>query len=78
MRRSLSRCGYSNIPWEQFVEACDFAVSASGEYPSELGLEIHDVELGGFDQGIGDGRSLSAALGADKEVVLQTQSHAAD
>jgi hypothetical protein len=49
-----------------------------GKYPSELGLEIHDVELGGFDQGIGDGRSLSAALGADKEVVLQTQSHAAD
>ena len=60
VRRSLSRCGYSNIPWEQFVEACDFAVGASGACPSELGLEIHDVELGGFDQGIGDGRSFSA------------------
>ena len=54
----------------------------SGEYPSDLGLGIDAVELGGFDQGIGDGRSLSAALGADEEVnfkvVLQTQSHAAD
>lgn len=53
-------------------------VGDSDEHPSELGLEVHAVALGSFDQGIGDGCSLSAALGADEEVVLQTQSHAAD
>lgn len=49
-----------------------------GEDPCEPGLGIDAVQFGGFDQGIGDSRGRAATLGADKEVILPAQSHAAD
>ena len=53
-------------------------ISDTRKNPYEPCLGIDAVQFGGFDQGIGDGCGLAAALGADEEVVLPAQSHAAD
>ena len=41
-----------------------------GEDPCEPVLGIDTVELGGPNEGIGDGRGLTATFGAHKEVIL--------
>ena len=43
-----------------------------GEDPCEPGLGIDTVELGGLNEGIGDGRGLAATFGAHKEEILTT------
>ena len=43
-----------------------------GEDPCEPGLGIDTVELGGLNEGIGDGRGLTATFGAHKEEILTT------
>lgn len=36
-------------------------------------MGIDGVELGGFDQGLGDGGGLAACLGADEEIILAAE-----
>ena len=48
----------------------DLVVGDSGEGISEPCLGIDAVELGGFDQGVGDGCGASAGERTDEEVVL--------
>jgi len=64
-------------PWHEFIDAVDLVNGDTGERVSESGLGIDTVELGGFDEGVGDRRRLSAALGALKEVVLPADRHTA-
>ncbi len=45
----------SVTPGEQLVDAVDLVVGDAGERVGEPGLRIDAVELGGFDQCIGDG-----------------------
>ena len=45
----------------------DLVVSYPGQDIGEPGLWIHVIELGGLDQGVGDGSGMSSALGACKQ-----------
>ena len=45
-----------------------------GEDPCEPGLGIDTVELGGLNEGIGDGRGLTATFGANEQVIFTAQS----
>ena len=56
----------------------NFAISDLGENPCQPCLGIDAIELGGLNEGIGDGRGLTAPLGADEEKIFPTQSHTAD
>ena len=40
-------------------------------------MGIDGVELGRFDQGLGDGRGFAASLGTDEEVVLPPKGYGA-
>ena len=57
-------------PWEQFVDTGDFVIGDAAEHIGEPGLGIDTVELGGLDQGIGDGSGFASALRANKKVIL--------
>ena len=72
------RCYCSVTPREELVQTSDFVVGDLGEDPCEPSLGIDTVELGGLNQGIGDGCGFAAALGANKEKILTAQGHAAD
>ena len=63
----------SVTPWKEFVEACDFVVGDFGEDPSEPGLWIDFVELGGFDQGVGYRGCFTSAFGAHEEIIFPAQ-----
>ena len=58
------------VPGHELAEASDFVVGDAGEDVGEPGLGIDTVELGGFDQGIGDGGRLSAPFGTHEQVVF--------
>jgi hypothetical protein len=58
------------VPGQQVVDLCDLVVGDAGEGVGEPGVGIDGVELGRFDQGVGDGGGLAASFGADEEVVL--------
>ena len=45
-----------------------------GKDPCEPGLGIDTVELGGLNEGIGDGRGFAATFGAYKQVIFTSQS----
>ena len=45
----------------------------AGEGVGEPGLGIDAIELGGFDQGVGDGCGFAAGLRSDEQVVLAAQ-----
>ena len=57
-------------PRQQFVDAGDFVIGDPAEDVGEPSLWVDIVQLGGFDQRIGDRGRLAATLGTDKEVVL--------
>ena len=57
----------SVTPRQQLVDPGDLVVGDAAEYVGEPGLRIDAVQLGAFDQGVGDRRRLAAALGADEE-----------
>ena len=59
----------SVTPWEQFVVTGDLVVSEAAEDIREPGLRVDVVELGGLDQGVGDGCGIAATLGADEEEI---------
>ncbi len=50
------------LPWQEFMDSVDLMIRDSSEDPSEPSLGIDLVELGGFDESMGDGRSLAAAF----------------
>ena len=70
-RRVHLRYWSSVTPRHQLVQTCDPMVWYLGEDPCEPGFRINFVEFGGLNEGIGDGRSLSTALGAHKEEILR-------
>jgi len=49
------------MPREQFVDLVDLVVRDAGQGVGEPSLWIDAVELGGLDQGVGDGGGLAAA-----------------
>ncbi len=50
------------IPRHQLVEPVDLVVGDAFQNPCEPYLRIDLVQLGGFDQGEGDGHGIAAAL----------------
>jgi len=52
------------IPWQQLINLVDLMIcdAAEGEGVGEPCLRIDTVELGGYDQGIDDGRGFTAAF----------------
>ncbi len=62
VRRSLLRSGLSVTPGGELVQPCDFVLGDAAEHIGEPGLGIDAVELGGLDQGIGDGCRFAAAF----------------
>jgi hypothetical protein len=54
------RCLGSVTPRHEFVDTVDFVIGDLGENPCEPGLGINVVELGGFDQGVGNGHGFAA------------------
>ena len=44
------------MPGQQFVDAGDFVVGNTVENIGQPGLRIDAIQLGGFDQGVGDRR----------------------
>ena len=69
-RRSVS-------PGQQFVDPINFVIGNAAEHVCQPGLRIDTVELGGFDQGIGDGCRLTAAFRAHEEIIFSAESHTA-
>jgi hypothetical protein len=61
------------MPGEQLVESSDLVVGDAAQNVGEPGLRIDAIQLGAFDQGIGDGGRFAAALGADEEVVFPSE-----
>jgi hypothetical protein len=55
----------------------DLVVGDAGEGVGEPGVGIDGIELGRFDQSVGDGGGLSACFGADEEVVLPSEGYGA-
>ncbi|GLP85641.1 hypothetical protein GCM10007921_12010 [Tritonibacter mobilis] len=45
-------------------------IGDASEHPSQLGLRIYVVQLGGLDQREGDGHGFSAAFGTGKHPVF--------
>ena len=72
---SLLRCCGSVTPWHEVVQPGDLLIGDTAEHPGQPGLRIDAVQLGSFDQGVGDRRGFSAALGANKEVVFPSDGH---
>jgi len=60
-------------PRKQLVDFVDLVLGDAAEEVGEPGLGVNVVELGGFDQGVGDGGGLAAALRADEEPVFAAQ-----
>jgi hypothetical protein len=54
--RSLLRSFLSVTPGHQFVEPGDLVIGDAAEHIGEPGLGINAIQLGGFDQGVGDRR----------------------
>ena len=50
------------LPWQDLMDAGDLMVSDVSKDPREPCLGIDLVELGGFDDSIGDGHSLAATF----------------
>ena len=61
------------MPGKQVIDFGDLVVWDAGEGVGEPGVGIDGVELGRFDQGVGDGGRLAACFGSDEEVVLPPQ-----
>ncbi len=59
---SQLRSGLSVTPWHELVEARDLVISDATEGGGEPCLRINAVQLGGFDQRIGDGGGLGRAF----------------
>jgi hypothetical protein len=50
------------IPWQQLINLIDRMIYEAAEGVGEPCLRIDTVELGGFNQGIDDGRGFTAAF----------------
>ncbi len=55
---ALLRSGLSVTPRHEFIQLCDLVVGDAAENVGQPGLWIDAVELGGLNQGIGDGADL--------------------
>jgi hypothetical protein len=58
------------VPRQELIDAGDLAVWDVGERVSQPSLGIDAVELGGLDQGAGDGGGAAAGLRADEQIVF--------
>ena len=61
-RRCLLRCRGSVTPGHEFVQPSDLVLGDTAEHVGQPGLLIDTVELGGFDQSVGDGGRFAAAF----------------
>ena len=61
---------------EQPVDAGDLAVGDPTQHVGKPSRRIDPVELGAFDQGVGDRGRLAAARGAEEEEILPSGGHA--
>ena len=50
------------VPWQKFINPVDLMICDAAEGVGEPCLRIDTVELGGFNQGIDDGRGFTAAF----------------
>lgn len=57
-------------PGQQVIDLGDFVVRDAGEGVGEPSLRIDGVQLGGLDQGVGDGGGAAARLRVDEEVIV--------
>jgi hypothetical protein len=49
------------VSGQEFVDPINFVIGNAAQHVCQPSLRIDGVELGGFDQGIGDGCRLTAA-----------------
>ena len=65
------------VPWQQLINPVDLMICDAAEGVGDPCLRIDTVELGGFNQGIDDGRGFTAAFGSNKHVVFAINGDAA-
>jgi len=58
------------FPWQEIIDAGDLVVWKAGKRVGEPGLRIDAIQLGGLDQGIGDGGGTASSLRADEQIIL--------
>jgi hypothetical protein len=59
------------VPRQELIDAGDLAVGDAGQGIGEPGLGIDAIELGGLDQGAGDGGGAAAVKRPDEQIVLR-------
>src|SRR5271155_2033793 len=62
------------IPWQEILDAVDRMIGDAGQHISEIRFGIETVELGGADQAVDRGGTLTAGIGAGEQVVFPAQS----
>ena len=60
----------ADVPGKQVGDAIDGVVGDAGEHVAEPGFRIEAVELGGLDQGIKGGGTITASVGPGKKVIF--------
>jgi hypothetical protein len=58
------------VPRQEIIYAGDLVVGDAGQRIGEPSLRVHTIQLGGLDQGVGDGGGAAAGLRSDEQVVL--------
>src|SRR5512132_686082 len=67
----------ADVPGKQVADAIDGVVGDAGEHVAEPGFWIEAVELGGLDQGIEGGGTITASVGPGKKVVFPAEGNRA-
>lgn len=73
-RWSLLCCRSSVTPRHQFIEASDLVIGDATEHIGQPYLWIEAVQLGSFDERVGDCTGILAAFRADEKIIFPAQS----
>src|SRR5512133_1691653 len=68
----------ADVPGKQVADAIDGVVGDAGKHVAEVGFWIEAVELGGLDQGIEGGGTITASVGPGKKVVFPAEGQRPD
>ena len=68
-------CLGSITPGRELVDTCDLVVGDLAQDPREPSLRINFIELGGFDEGVGDSHGFAAALRTREHPIFAANGH---